>query len=192
MSDTKHRSNRILIRATRVGIVIGALSGVAVFILAFVFPVWRPIMMPPENRVDLLAYQNNAFDDNTLYVRTVSGNIYALSSSSYGKSDTEWRRVERVNQKTNSYECDFSEFPTPYPPGKIVSQLESHPCVLDSRSQVDHIILEDGSIWKWEKTTGEMDVLLAPVGVIYVGIGGVLGAIAGILTGFALIRFKKE
>jgi len=64
--------------------------------------------------------------------------------------------------------------------------------VLDSESQVNYIILEDGSIWKWETATGEMDGLWVPLGVIVVAIGGMLGGVAGLPIGLVTLLLKKK
>jgi hypothetical protein len=193
MTDTQHQPDRsrIIKRAVLAGIIIGVLLGLIAFVLVFVFPIWRPIMAPPEKAVELLAYRYNAFDDYTLYIRAASGDIYAYRSSDYGASDVEWRQVEQVKREENSYKCNFGGFSTPIPPGKIVSQLESHPCIVDAESQVNHILLEDSSIWKWEKTTGELDMLLIPLGAFVAAIAGLIGAVAGMLIGIAIVKFKK-
>ncbi len=101
MRNSHRRSERdqILDRYVAWGIIIGALSGVVVFVFTNVFPLWQPIATPPEKAADLLAYRYNAFDDYTLYTRATSGNIYAYRSSDYGASDVEWREVEQVNRE---------------------------------------------------------------------------------------------
>jgi hypothetical protein len=189
MANTRRRSERdqILDRFVTWGIIIGALIGIAVFavfVFASFFRPWQRVVAPPENAVELLAYHNNS---NTLYIRTVSGNLYV-----YGSSDDKWRRVEQVNQEESSYECKLGELPTPNPPGRIVSQLETYPCIVDAESQVNHILLEDGRIWRWEETAGEMDFLAIPVGIVVAVIGGALGVVVGLLLGILNWKLKKK
>jgi hypothetical protein len=194
MTNTQHQidRNHTLKRFAIVGFIIGALLAIAVLALEFVFPVWLPIMAPPEKAIQLLAYHNNDFEANTLYVRTVSGNVYAFRFLTYGTSDIEWRSVEQANADANNYECNFGKFSTPRPPGRMVSQLESHPCVLDSSSQVNYIILEDGSIWRWGKSVYEFEEIWVVFGLIVsVIIGGGLGVALGVLIGFVIVKFKK-
>jgi len=185
MSNKHHRSERdqILDRYVTWGIIIGALLATTVFVFEFVFPRWIPVMAPPETAVKLLAYQGGV-----LYIRTVSGNVYA-----YEASDGRWKRAEQVDPKASDNECNFGEFSTPRAPGKIVSQLESYPCIVDAASQVNLILLEDGSIWKWEKTAGEMDLLFVPIGVIVATVtGGSLGVVVGLVIGIVNWKLKKK
>jgi hypothetical protein len=193
MSNPQQRStsDRVLKRSAIAGFIIGALLATTVFVFEFVFPIWIPVMPPPEKATKLLAYHDNAFEDNTLYVRTTDGNIYAYGPSSYGGNDIKWRIVKEVNQEASGYEC-AGKFSTPNPPGKIVSQLESHPCIVDSSTQVNYIILEDGSIWQWGKSVPEFEEIWALFGLsISVLIGGGLGVLGGFFLGLAIVRFKK-
>jgi hypothetical protein len=83
-------------------------------------------------------------------------------------------------------------FATPIPPGKVIDQLESHPCIVDAESQVDYVLLQDGSIWRWEKTVPEWAIIWVLFGlVVYVFIGSGLGVVAGVLIGFVIVKFKK-
>jgi hypothetical protein len=194
MTNSQRRSGRdqTLDRSVTWGIIVGAVLGIAVFVFATFFRPWRQMKVPPENAVELLAFHTTGFESGTLYIRTTSGNVYAYSPFSDGASNVEWRKVEQVNQEESSYECKLGKSPTPNPPGRVVSQLESHPCLEDGESQVNYIILEDGSIWKWEEASGEMDLLLLPVGVIAAAIGGALGVVAGMLIGLVALTLKKK
>jgi hypothetical protein len=188
MSNKHRRSERdqILDRYVTWGIIIGALLGVAAFVFTYVFPMWQPVTAPPEKGVEIL-------EGNTLYIRTTAGNIYQYGPSSYKDDTTEWSRVDQVNHEASGYECNFGGFATPIPPGKVISQLESHPCIVDASSQVNYILLEDGSIWRWEKTAGELDLLILPVGVIVAAaIGGSLGVAVGLLIGILNWKLKKK
>lgn len=193
MINAQHRSarNQILDRYVTWGIIIGALLGVAAFVCNYIFPMWQQVTMPPEMSAQLLAYHSNAYEENTLYVRAITGNIYTYGPSSYGAGDVKWRKVEEVNQEASKYQC-VGKFSTPNPPGKVVSQVEGHPCIVDASSQVNYILLEDGSIWRWEKTVPEFAIIWALFGLgLYVLIGGGLGVIAGVLIGFVIVKFKK-
>ena len=194
MINAQRRSerDRTLDRSFIIGFLLGAGLGIAIFVFVIFFRPWQQVVAPPEKAVELLAYYNNAFEDNTLYVRTVSGNLYTYGPSSHSADDIKWRRVAQVNQEASGNECDFGKFSTPRPPGRILSQLESHPCVLDGESQVNYIILEDGSIWKWEEATGELDLLLIPMGAVVAFISGSLGAVAGLLIGFATWKLRQK
>jgi hypothetical protein len=194
MSNKRHRSERdqILDRYVTWGIIIGALLGVAAFVLTYIFPMWQPVTAPPEKPAEILAYHSNDSEENTLYIRTSTGNIYNYGLSSYWAGDAKWRKVDQVNQEASGYECNFGGFATPIPPGTVISQLESHPCIVDAESQVDYVLLQDGSIWRWEKTVPEWAIIWVFFGlVVYVFIGCGLGVIAGLLIGFVNWKFKK-
>jgi hypothetical protein len=194
MSNLHQRSERdqVLDRYVTWGIIIGALLGVVAFVFTYVFPMWQPVVAPPEKAAELLAYHSNAFESNTLYIRTGAGSIYKYGPSSYKDNDAKWSKVDQINQEASGYECNFGGFSTSIPPGKVISQLESHPCIVDAESQIDHILLQDGSIWRWEKTVPEFEVVWALFGlVVYAFIGCGLGVVAGVVIGFVIVKFKK-
>ncbi len=194
MTNAQRRSERdqTLDRFVTWGIIIGALLGIAVFVFAVFFRPWQQLKAPPENAVEILAFHTPGFESGILYIHTSSGSIYAYSPFSDGTSNAEWTKVEQVNQEESNYECNLGEFSTPTPPGRIVSQLESHPCLVDGESQVNFIILEDGSVWKWEGGSSELDLLLIPLGVVVAVIGGSLGAVAGLLIGIVTWKLNKK
>jgi hypothetical protein len=70
--------------------------------------------------------------------------------------------------------------------------LETHPCIVDAVSQANHVLLEDGSIWRWDATAGEMDLLAIPVGIFVAFIGGALGVVVGLLIGIVIWKFKNR
>jgi hypothetical protein len=194
MSNKLHRSERdqLLDRYVTWGIIVGVLLGIAVFVIAVFFRPWQQMKVPPENATELLAFHTTGFESGTLYIRTTSGNVYAYSPFSDGASNVEWRKVEQVNREESSYECKLGAFPTPNPPDRILSQLESHPCLVDGESQVNFIVLENGSVWKWEGGSSELDLLLIPVGIVAAVIGGSLGVVVGLLIGIVNWKYRKK
>jgi hypothetical protein len=73
-----------------------------------------------------------------------------------------------------------------------VSQVEGHPCIVDAESQVNYVLLQDGGIWRWEKTVPEWAIIWVFFGlVVYVFIGSGLGVVAGLLIGIANWKLRR-
>jgi hypothetical protein len=156
----------------------GLISGVLVIALFAYFDAtnnWQRISNPLDKTVELLDY-----DDSTsqAYIKTASGNIYACSSS-YHSNGKGCEKVEHLPQYPPLNSCSEKIYPTPKPPGTTISNLEVHPCMEDSWVQVNLIVLNDDSIWKWEKIESEVTFFGE---IFFTGIGAICGASLGLLS----------
>ena len=180
-------SLRLVGLATVVGLVCGSLLGVAVFV---VYPSldsgWRRISNPPDKAIELFGYY---YLGEMVYVGTETRKIYACSSPTY-KDNKGCTKLTEIPPESNiNVSCNWKVFPTPKPPGRTIHQFEAHPCIPDSTLQVNHIILEDGSIWKWEKGTSEFGDFLT---AIFVGVCGIAGAVLGLISGVIILLLKRR
>jgi len=176
----------LIVLATIIGLACGSLLGVVVFV---VYPSidssWQQISNPPDEAIEILGYY---YLGETVYVRTATGKIYACSSPSYKENKGCTELTEVPPELNINVSCNWKVFPTPKPPGKTIHQFEAHPCIPDSTLQVNHIILEDGSIWKWEKGTSEFGDFFT---VIFVGVCGIAGAALGLISGIITLSLKQ-
>jgi len=85
--------------------------------------------------------------------------------------------------------CDGKTYPTPKPPGTVVSKLKVHPCIYESWVQVNLVVLDDDSIWKWETIEGEIIFFGR---IFLVGIGAVCGTTLSLIGGTGILLLKRK
>lgn len=169
--------------------IIGLASGilvVAVFVYLDSSNNWQRISNPPEKVVELLDYDYGF--NRGAYVRTTTGDIYACSSS-YKANGTGCVKTSYPPEYRPLNSCAGKVYPTPKPPGTVVSKLEVHPCIEDSWVQVNLIVLDDDSIWKWETIEGEIIFFGR---IFLVGIGAVCGATLSLIGGIGILLLKRR
>jgi hypothetical protein len=93
-----------------------------------------------------------------------------------------------TNARKNSCEA-FYVFPTPNPPGIVAAELETRACGPDQFLQIDHIILQDGSVWRW--ANGESDLGGALNGV-FLCAGGFIGTLLGTIIGLVIAALRPR
>ncbi len=168
--------------------IIGLISGVLVAALFVYFDTsntWQRISNPPEKTAELLDYDYFA---GKAYVRTTSGNIY-ICSSSYNANGRGCEKVVQLSEYPPLNSCDGKVYPIPKLPGTVVSKLEVHPCVEDSWVQVNLIVLDDDSIWKWEKIEGEAIFFGR---IFLVGVGAICGVTLSLVSGILLLKRRLQ
>ena len=146
---------------------------------------WQQISNPPDKVVELLDYD---YSFNRAYVRTTTEDIYTCSSS-YKANGKGCVKVSYPSEYPPLNSCAGKIYPTPKPPGAVVSQLEVHPCIEDSWVQVNLVVLDDDSIWKWETIEGEIIFFGR---IFLVGIGAVCGATLSLIGGIGILLLKRK
>ncbi len=187
----KHISCGSSIRSVGLAVVIGlaggCLIGVALLLYFAADSGWRRVAGPSDSAAKVLGYY---YAGETIYIRTIAGDIYACSSSTSRTKNEGCTKLTQVPSESNiNISCDWQHFPTPKPPGTIVHELEVHPCVPDSTLQVNHIVLEDGSIWEWKKLTSEFKDFFK---VIFLVVCSIIGVILGVICGIIRLLVKRK
>ena len=174
---------------------IGFLAG-AFLAPTFLIPVshWQQLsyqaLEPSEDKpIEILAY--NLFAEE-VYIRGTSQAIYACRSSIFDSHEsTVCMKLtpDSWSEFVNGSPCEsWQVFPTPGPPGTIVARRESCFGIGDGSVHVAHIVLEDGSVWRWSDSKSDLG------DAVYRGlhcVGGLGGALLGLVIGAFLSRGKK-
>jgi hypothetical protein len=183
-------SIRVVISLLGFAAIMGLISGILVvglFACLDTFNNWQRISTPQDKAVELLDYDYPLFiGDRAAYVKTATGTIYACSPS-YRANGRGCVKASYPPEHLIVNTCCDKIYSTPKPPGAVVSELKVCPCVEDCSVQVNLILLDDGSVWKWEKADCEM-VFFGRVLLALVGAG--CGATLGLIGGFAILLLK--
>jgi hypothetical protein len=133
------------------------------------FERWQALGTPPERATKILAFRYK------LYVKTIGDRVYSCDES----SRTECWMESTLPPETSTPDelpCDGAHFQVPNPPSKVVDSLESQVCGVETVSQHNFVLLEDGSIWMWHHNFTVYDLLFFPF----------CGLVLGLLSGVAI------
>lgn len=147
---------------------------------------WQSLKPAPEPIAEIIT--NLPFDvwGHLTFIRTKAGNIYTYDCQS--STGCDWQKVSELpsRQPVYSFPCGENAKPssiTPLPPGKVVQSYAFIICGADYGSEVHHILLEDGSLWYWER----FDSTLVSLGFLLINIGaGFFTSIGAIAIAMAL------
>ncbi len=176
------------------GVVGCAIGMVLVFMIFNASSAWeRQIYINNSASTDP-AVELIGYDDQTqfLYVRGQSQKVYFCPVRWY--SDTSatscYKTQPSIAEKLgDSSPCKFRIFPTPHPPGNILSSLEAHPCSDDANVQVNWVILSDNSIWRSLQGSGGAGESLAE---LFALVSATVGTILGLIIGFIISRIVRR
>lgn len=102
---------------------------------------WKRVTVAPSKPVGLVAYR-----DRNLFIKTPDGTLYAC-----GTDVESCLRTDGVSEKEKQRFCGEPGSLTPFAPGKIVKALAVRICYPDAYSDIHFILLENGSIWTWDR-----------------------------------------
>ncbi len=147
---------------------IGAITGLflTLAIINGVFVPWEPLGKPSIEAIELLAAD---FDE--VFVRTTSDMIYSCNLY----QDDCWVPKESLQELPEiTYPCNDAPFHSLRNlPGEKVDSLEVTYCGIEHTSQVNYVLLDDGSVWIWRHGS------FVYTGLIYVCAGSILGLVIG-------------
>jgi hypothetical protein len=143
------------------------------------FP-WEKIEPCPEKPVEITAYSNFSLSSEIIYVKTDTQSLYSYERA-YQKPDI-WKKIEAIpNESISAYYLEgVKRYKTPDTPGKVIDNLDVLIQGPDYSLQVDYILIEDGTLWRWDRMTSALDIT-----VFFVI--GIVGAIASFLSSLTLL-----
>lgn len=171
---------RVLLVLSVAGLILGTL------LLRQVYQIphgnWTQLQSPPEKPVKFLA--NSPFDiwGGTIYVETDRGNIFSHTCDE--ENPCYWKEEESVPKQPAEtfWTCPPNhkgEFQTPPAPGRVLDSREVNVCGVDYGIQINFILLDNGTIWVWNKFSSAIEATsrFLTQSVLSFGIG-FLGAFA--------------
>lgn len=165
-----------------IGLVGGGLFGVPVFNYFASDNDWRKLANPTEKVVELLAYNHR---DEKVHVETSSRSIYACDTSAcVGLAEIPQDKFSRELL----YGRDWSFSPAPEPPGIVVAQLQAAYITPGEVDEINHVVLSNGSIWRWLKVSLFPDEIPAYFLILVIGI---ISTFLGFVGGILLMIFKR-
>jgi hypothetical protein len=113
---------------------------------------WQALPLPPEPVVAISAPDCSGFSSQ-LTVRSQSGRTYHIST----KRRAVWQDPAEILKPRGA--DHFSEclqrfdrkYESPAPPGRVVASEWTRLQGVDCHGNVRHVLLDDGSIWRWSK-----------------------------------------
>jgi hypothetical protein len=149
---------------------------------------WQQLEPPPENVIEIMDEGVFNFWGGIISVRTISNRI--LLYQCVGELPCGWLEPDpnEPDIDTPNEICTLDRqgkrFPAPLAPGKVVSSRIFDVCGADYTIQYNFILLENGTIWEWDRYWSVYEILL------FYPFMGFVGMIVSIISGFA-IRDKK-
>jgi hypothetical protein len=125
---------------------------------------------PPEGGVEIVAG-----DINVVYVRSEAGKVYGCEHSN-STDDSCWLEAQKpydVDPEATHDNRLFQGDVEP-PPGEVVDALEVTVWQAEDAFETRYILLEDGTMWKWEYDVGAYQslsiLILGPIAGLGIGI----------------------
>ena len=143
---------------------------------AGVFSRWRSLGMPPGGGVGIVTG-----DISVVYVRTGAGAVFGCSDHRGRKlPDDCWREGREpygIDRKA-AFDSRVYEGEAKPPPGTVVDSLEVSIRYGDAAFETRYVLLEDGTLWKWEydvSAYGDLGtIVLGPLAGMALGIVAVI------------------
>jgi hypothetical protein len=121
-------------------------------------------------------------DYENLYIRTVSGKVYACPLSQRREC---WFETDQIIKAMDPYPCTIGSAKLD-PPGKIVDRADVYLCGPDGATEKNYALLEDGSVW-----VREYGIVGTPIGLL-VFYGTPIVIMISFLFGLAALSLAKR
>ncbi len=127
-------------------VVAGYIAGGLIYFAFQIAPIgnWEIIANPPVKPIELLDYSIHA-----VYFKAEDGDIYSCNIFT-GECCKDVLPTVKLFSSSNSWNC-FVPSPPPY---KIIDSLEIKTTCIDTHSQTNLILFEDGRIYRWHRMFG--------------------------------------
>lgn len=173
-------------------VVIGFILNIGYFIGVSKIPhgQWSQLPSPPEKPVRFLGQSGFNFFGGIIYVETGTKNIYSFSC--YSLNPCDWKKVDNLpsGPEKNIEVC---------PPGskwsyatplllfkKVIDRFKVNICGADYTIQQDWIIVDDGTIWYWDRYFSAMEP------IFFIAASLIISVLAGILGSLVLLIKRKK
>lgn len=136
------------------------------------FSRWRSLEAPPGNGVEIVTG-----DTYVVYVRAAAGDVYGCEHQRKVTADNCWVETQEplgIDPNTAFDERLFQDDVEP-PPGMAVDTLDVTVWQVASAHETRYVLLQDGTVWKWEfSRVGYSSLIIVVLGLLA---GGVLAIV---------------
>ena len=142
---------------------------------------WRSLGVPPDRGVDIVTG-----DTDVVYVRTAAGSIYGCRHRGTGAADNCWYKAQEplsVDPEA-TFDKRLYQSEVEPPPGTVADRLEVTIWLAEDAFETRYVLLEDGTVWKWEYDVGSYWNLL--ILIIGPAAGLALAIVVVVVLGAAL------
>jgi hypothetical protein len=148
------------------------------------FSRWRSLGAPSETAMNLVTG-----DIDVIYVRAASGDVYMCRHRGATAARDCWDRAAEPLSVDPEVRFDQQVFggEVQPPPGRVLDWLYTARWYAEDAFETRYVLLEDGTVWKWEYDVGSYWNLLILLGGALVGVV-VAVAVAAVIWAPVLLR----
>lgn len=149
---------------------------------------WSLISSPPEKPMRFIGNSAFNFWGGSVYVETETGNIYSYTCDS--SNPCEWKKENALpgEPQQNFWSCPpgyAGGYWTPPIFKPVRDAYEVNICGVDYTNQINLIILEEGTVWVWNRFSSSMeDMMFFPAWVV--------ASFGAGLSGYITLSFRKD
>jgi hypothetical protein len=144
---------------------------------------WRSLGAPPHGGAEFITG-----DPDVVYVRTAAGDTYACRYYGSVGADTCWYAVQEPLKVHPNIQFDdpLFEGDVDPPPGTVVDALHVTAWERDASFEARYVLLQDGTVWKWEYDAVGYSGLIIIVLALFAGLILAGGLVIALWLGFGL------
>jgi hypothetical protein len=137
---------------------------------------WQSLGSPPEGAIEIVTG-----DAYVVYVRSDAGEIYGCRHNRGRiRSGICWMQTQEpldIAPDTTFDEPPFAD-DVELPPGTVVDGLGATVWKRDASFETLYVVLQDGSVWKWEYSrVGYFNIIIVVLGLIAGGVLAIVGVV---------------
>lgn len=148
---------------------------------------WQALAQPPDPITGVVLYEH------------LSERVYVMTASQkmYGCDETTCMLFQpRHDTLEGGDDCQLTHFATPAPAGPVALHTSAYPCSPVATIEIHHVVLADGTLWRWSKWTSDADravtYSLAVAGCVFGFLAGLFGFSFATWLSARRIRAKQK